>query len=154
MEYDSANRFVRGENANGETTEYTYNGLGHRVNNTITRKNPNYAYRGRGNSSGSEHIGSVDDAILAWSEPSGYARFDASGMARQDEVSVESKDYVVDFTYSGIRDIFISIDGMYNQMRTTRSIILGGLYVFKKGDKLCLGKKYQSFSLAKLGTIP
>ncbi|MDR1589055.1 MAG: hypothetical protein LBS51_02555, partial [Oscillospiraceae bacterium] len=45
LEYDATGRFVSGTNGDGETTQYTYNGLGYRVGNTTTRANPNYAYR-------------------------------------------------------------------------------------------------------------
>jgi RHS repeat-associated protein len=118
LEYDATGRFVKGTNASGETTEYTYNALGYRVANTVTRANPNAAYANSANSGGSEYTGSVEDTIDAWDSNDFYTRIDGSGKSRQNEISVEEKIYIPDFTTGGLSDIFISAEGLYDQTLT------------------------------------
>jgi RHS repeat-associated protein len=118
LEYDATGRFIGGTNGDGETTQYTYNGLGYRVGNTTTRANPNYAYRDSPNAGGSEYITDIDDIIASWDTNSFHTRFDASGKARQDETSTEEKYYTPDFTTGGLRDIMVSTQGLYGQTLT------------------------------------
>jgi RHS repeat-associated protein len=114
-EYNAANRMVKGTNANGDVSEYVYNGLGYRVENTLTRQNPNLAYQDSGNSPGSGYIGGIEDIIQGWDNNDFYTRIDGSGKVRQDETALEKKSYVPDFTNGGLYDIFISVDGLYEQ---------------------------------------
>jgi len=113
LEYDSSGRFSRGINASGDITDYTYNGLGHRVNNTLIRHNPNIMHGNNSNSRGTEHVGEIDDITRGQSDS--FAWFDESGRAIQEEIITESRNYAVDMTVGGLRDIHISLDGMYDQ---------------------------------------
>jgi hypothetical protein len=60
----------------------------------------------------------VEDTIDAWDSNEFYTRVDGSGKSRQDEISVEEKNYVPDFTTGGLSDIFISVEGLYDQTLT------------------------------------
>ena len=115
MTYDASGRFVLGENGDGDTTEYTYNALGYRVENTTTRQNPNFAYQNSAISAGSAYIGDVEADIAALQTTDAWSYFDETGKVVQRETEVTTKSYTVDFTTGGLRDIMVAEDGMFTQ---------------------------------------
>lgn len=114
--YDASNRLTKGANNEGETTEYVYNGLGMRVENTLAMGNPFAAYADSHNSPGSLHLGDIE-GLLARMRPEGiqktYEAFTSS--ARQSEPAEIKRAYTIDFTDWRNRDIMVTEEGSYQQ---------------------------------------
>ena len=114
--YDATNRMVKGTNEDGETSSYTYNGLGALVNNTWEIKEDSHGYSGM---LSPNPPAPKAEKYVPKSLPAGYyaQKFttkttNSIGKKTEDETSkakpkmqTVSKDFVVDYTSSTYRNL-------------------------------------------------
>lgn len=114
--YDATGRIKSGTNADGETSTYTYNGLGMRVKLEQQINNTELTHQNGQNSGGSDRIGSLDEWADDGRAGAGQKTWnDTLGSVHQDENPLITKNFVIDYTSGRNADIMVMTEGAYMQ---------------------------------------
>jgi RHS repeat-associated protein len=105
---------VKGSNAEGKESEYTYNGLGYLIRLEQGLKNPNNLFINNHNTGGNRYIGLLEDeANEGITIPEGQQTYDDNyGLTRQREEKTTTE-YVIDYTSQYEQNIMEYTDGRY-----------------------------------------
>lgn len=115
FEYNGRGLLSKATNEKGETTEYTYNGLGVRVENLQVRDNANAGHRNALLNKGSLYIPDYMPTLIedrfSWQR---VYETEVHTVVQNDREEVH-KDYKVDYTSPTSRDILVEEKGSYTQ---------------------------------------
>ena len=112
--YNGPNKLIKGENDNGESSAYTYNALGARVENVQVRENQNKGHQNadlRRGSKGRDYLPFLQDLRAAWQR----VWETEVGSTVQNDFETVTKHYVPDYLSIANRDIMVTEDGSYIQ---------------------------------------
>ncbi|MEG0442025.1 MAG: hypothetical protein RR544_06975, partial [Oscillospiraceae bacterium] len=114
-EYTAQNKLKKGTNPRGETSEYSYNALGVRVQNIQIRGNANMGYMNALLNNGSrfmkDYMAALSDGRNTW-QPTWETEV---GTTVQNATEKVTKNYVVDYLSVANRDIMVESEGQYTQ---------------------------------------
>jgi hypothetical protein len=105
---------VKGEKDNGESSTYTYNALGVRVQNVQIRENVNAGYANsdiNDGSHGTDYRDFLSDHRAAW-QPAWETEV---GTTVQNNFETVTKNYVADYLSVAFRDILVTENGSFTQ---------------------------------------
>lgn len=112
--YDSQNRLIKGEKSDGSSSEYVYNAMGVRIENTQVRPNENAGYSNADQNNGSGHIKdylpSLIDDRADW-QPTWE---DEVGGVHQNDKETVTTHYTVDYLSEQKLDLTATVDGSYS----------------------------------------
>jgi RHS repeat-associated protein len=111
--YTAQNKLESGKQADGQSSTYTYNALGVRIQNVQVRKNQNSGYANADLNNGSEHI---KDYLSALSDDrADWQRVWESevGSVHQNDFETVTTHYTVDYLSVANRDIMVTEDGSW-----------------------------------------
>ena len=110
--YNAQNKLVKGELSDGQSSIYTYNALGARVENVQVRANENAGYQNADLTDGSHGVDYLDflkDGRAIWQR----AWESEIGTTHQNDYETVTRHYVVDYLSAANRDLIATEDGSY-----------------------------------------
>ncbi|MDR0905339.1 MAG: hypothetical protein LBN00_04055 [Oscillospiraceae bacterium] len=112
--YNAQNKLARGENTDGESSEYTYNALGVRIQNVQVRENANAGYQNSNlidGSGGEDYLPYLRDGRFEWQR----VWESEIGTTVQNNFETVTRNYILDYLSLANRDILVTEDGSFTE---------------------------------------